>query len=82
MAASPVRTECLDYFIVFSTRHLNNLMREYVKYCNFQRLHQGIDNLVLSDMAIMKTGEIKRSLFFSGFTAITTERLSSLFIHH
>ena len=37
-----VRAECLDWMIVFNHKQLRNIIREYVKYYNTVRPHQGI----------------------------------------
>jgi len=38
-----VRTECLDWLLVLSHRHLERVLREYVGHYNEQRPHRGID---------------------------------------
>ena len=40
------KSECFDYFIVLTSTQARNIMREYVKYYNRMRPHQGIDNKV------------------------------------
>lgn len=40
------KTECFDHFIVFTSSQARNIMREYVKYYNTMRPHQGIGNKV------------------------------------
>jgi transposase InsO family protein len=37
-----VPRECLDHFLILSDRHLYRLMREYKRYFNHARPHQGI----------------------------------------
>ena len=37
-----LRRECLDFFLLFSERHLYRIVREYVDYFNQARPHQGI----------------------------------------
>ena len=37
-----VRRECLDYFLILSEGHLHRVMREYQRYFNRARPHQGI----------------------------------------
>ena len=41
-----VKTECFDYFIVLTSTQARNIMREYVKYFNRMKPHQGINNKV------------------------------------
>jgi transposase InsO family protein len=38
-----VRTECLDWVLVLSRRHLNGILREYVGHYNQHRPHRGLD---------------------------------------
>jgi transposase InsO family protein len=37
-----VRTECLDWLLIFGQRHLERVLREYVRHYNRQRPHRGI----------------------------------------
>ncbi|HEX2916348.1 MAG TPA: integrase core domain-containing protein [Chloroflexia bacterium] len=37
-----LRQECLDHFLILNEGHLTRVLREYVKYYNTQRPHQGI----------------------------------------
>jgi putative transposase len=37
-----LRRECLDFFILFGEQHLYRLVKEYVRYFNTARPHQGI----------------------------------------
>lgn len=41
-----VKREALDNFIIFNERQLRNILISYVKYYNFLRPHQGIDQNV------------------------------------
>ena len=36
------RQECLDHLIIVNKRHLNSVLREYVRYYNTRRPHQGL----------------------------------------
>ena len=36
------RQECLDWFVIFSEKHLRNILRSYMEYYNQFRPHQGI----------------------------------------
>jgi putative transposase len=38
-----VRTECLDHLLIFSRRHLDRVLAEYVEHYNRARPHRGID---------------------------------------
>ena len=37
-----IRSECLDYFIIFNYSQLNRIVKEYVDYYNNFRPHQGL----------------------------------------
>jgi transposase InsO family protein len=37
------RTECLDWLLIRSERHLNRVLCEFVKHYNHERPHRGID---------------------------------------
>ena len=64
-----VKTECFDHFIVLSLFHARNIMREYVKYYNNNRPHQGIENNLPSGSSASKTGRIKtESVLFGLYT--------------
>lgn len=41
-----VRNECLDHLLILSEEHLYRVMREYVRFFNFARPHQGIDQRI------------------------------------
>jgi putative transposase len=38
-----LRRECLDHFFILGETHLKRILKEYVKYYNQQRPHQGIE---------------------------------------
>jgi transposase InsO family protein len=38
-----VRRECLDHVVVFGEAHLKRILRDYFKYYNEYRVHQGLD---------------------------------------
>jgi|GEM_PF-5451564 len=46
-----IKDECLNKFMVFGIDHLNYLIREYVKYSNRLRPHQGKENQTLESPA-------------------------------
>ena len=37
-----IRRECLDHILVFGERHLERILREYVRHCNKERPHRGL----------------------------------------
>jgi putative transposase len=43
-----VRTECLDWLLIWSRRHLENVLAAYVEHYNTARPHRGINLGVLS----------------------------------
>ena len=60
-----VRAECLDWMIVFNQKQLRNIMREYVKYYNTVRPHQGIGKVPDATSVENATGRIlKEPLLF------------------
>ena len=40
-----IKQECLDFFLVFGSRHLNYLISEFVEYYNTTRSHSRRDHL-------------------------------------
>jgi len=38
-----IRTECLDWVLILGRRHLDGILRQYVRHYNQQRPHRGID---------------------------------------
>jgi transposase InsO family protein len=38
-----VRNECLDHLLVFSRRHLETVLAEYIEHYNEERPHRGLD---------------------------------------
>ncbi|RLC84040.1 MAG: hypothetical protein DRI37_09530 [Chloroflexi bacterium] len=53
------KRECFDHVIVFNYIQLKNIMKEYVRYYNNLRPHQGIGNIVPLKPELVKTGEIR-----------------------
>jgi transposase InsO family protein len=45
-----VRRECLDHLLILGEQHLERVLREYVRYFNEERPHQGIKQRVPSVM--------------------------------
>ncbi len=41
-----LQLECLDHFIILSERHLYRIVKEYARYFNYARPHQGIDQQI------------------------------------
>jgi transposase InsO family protein len=41
-----LQRECLDHFIRLSERHLHRIVKEYSRYFNHPRPHQGIDKQI------------------------------------
>ena len=37
-----IRSEALDYFILFNEKQIKNILKEYIDYYNSMRPHQGI----------------------------------------
>jgi hypothetical protein len=59
------RRECLDRLLSFTEKHLRNVVKEYVKYYNLHRPHQGIGNVIPAGVPPNGVGEIKvRSQLF------------------
>ncbi|MCA9253898.1 MAG: integrase core domain-containing protein [Phycisphaerales bacterium] len=42
-----LKRECLDHFVCFSRGHLDHILREYVRFHNQHRPHQGLGNRTL-----------------------------------
>jgi transposase InsO family protein len=61
-----VRKEALDWFIIFSERQLNNILKEYIRYYNHFRPHQGIDQQVPCGYEQQVEGEVVSRPFLSG----------------
>lgn len=38
-----VRTECPDWILIFGRRHLERVLRDYVRHYNHHRPHRGIE---------------------------------------
>jgi len=43
-----LKRECLDHFVCFSRGHLDHILREYVRFHNRHRPHQGLGNRTLT----------------------------------
>jgi transposase InsO family protein len=58
------RTECLDWLLIRSERHLDRVLREFVRHYNCERPHRGIDLEVpvphLTAQRCKSTGSVER----------------------
>lgn len=62
-----IRTECLDWFIIFREKQLRSIIREYMFYYNNYRPHQGINSIPNGkDPPIYKSGRIKKQSVLFG----------------
>jgi putative transposase len=50
-----VRTECLDWLLIFSRRHLEQVLRVYVRHYNRQRPHRALQLQTLEQEELQKT---------------------------
>ena len=60
-----IRREALDHFILFSEKQVRNIVSEFVKYYNKQRMHQGINKIPDTDI-VESSGVIKKAKILSG----------------
>ncbi len=61
-----VRKEALDWFIIFSRKQLENILKEYISYYNSKRPHQGINQCVPLGYTPQTTGKIIAEPILSG----------------
>ena len=61
-----VRREAINWFIIFSGRQLRNIMREYVRYYNHFRPHQGIGQDIPCGCQKRVEGEVTSMPVLSG----------------
>ena len=61
-----IRAECLDWMIVFNHKQLRNIIREYVKYYNTVRPHQGIGKVPDGVQSDNKIGRIRKESVLFG----------------
>ena len=61
-----VRREGLDWFILFNENQVFNIVREFVRYYNTERPHQGIGQSVPKGYIPQKVGHIKASPVLGG----------------
>jgi len=65
-----VRTECLDWLLIFGRRHLEQVLRDYTTNYNCERPHRGLALLppeTANAASSLATGEIKRRDQLGGF---------------
>ncbi len=61
-----IRQECLDHFIVFSERHLEVLLREYLAHYDEERPHQGLNNETIVKRRREGAGPIQKQTRLGG----------------
>ena len=61
-----VRREAINWFIIFVERQLNNIMKEYIRYYNQFRPHQGIGQNVPGGYRRRVDGEVASIPILSG----------------
>ena len=55
-----IRNECLDYFIIFTYKQLDRIIKSYIEYYNNYRPHQGLKGIPNSPpKKLSPTGTIK-----------------------
>jgi putative transposase len=64
-----IRRECLDHVLVFGERHLEQVLKEYVRHYNEERLHRGLS---------LRTPEPKLAPQHPGGEVVRTSRLGGL----
>lgn len=60
-----IRREALDHFLLFSEKQVRQIIKEYVKYYNHQRPHQGINKIPVG-IIDSTTGIIKKEKTLGG----------------
>jgi putative transposase len=75
------REECLDHLLIINERHLRRILNEYLKYYNFDRLHQGINqHFPISGPVRHTRGSIRRQDILGGSSTMTTCNPQRLFL--
>jgi putative transposase len=54
-----VRREYLDYVLILGEKHLHRVIKEYVRYYNTARPHQGIHQLVPAPSSAEVAGQVE-----------------------
>ena len=67
-----VRTECLDWLLIFSRRHLERVLRTYIRHYNRQRPHRALQ------LHTPEQGEFERTLPTVGARVDRRDRLGGL----
>ena len=67
-----VRTECLDWLLIFSRRHLERVLRVYIRHYNRQRPHRALN------LRAPEQDEFERSPISVGATVRRRDRLGGL----
>jgi transposase InsO family protein len=57
-----VRSECLDYFVIFTYKQLHNLIKSYVDYYNNYRPHQGLKGIPNAQEEQHSTGGVIKQM--------------------
>ena len=60
------KRECLNHFIVFGERHLNDLIREYLAYYHHEHPHQSLENKTIISLPVQNEGEIRCDALLGG----------------
>ncbi len=60
-----IRREALDHFLLFSEKQVRNIVSEFIKYYNTQRMHQGINKIPDAEIH-ESSGPIKKIQVLSG----------------
>src|SRR4028119_933514 len=67
-----VREECLDHLLILNEQHLQRVLKEYAKYYNHARPHQGIDQHIPAGDTSRGDGQIRCRMYsVASFTTIT-----------
>ncbi len=61
-----IRTECLDWMYVINQNQVRNIMREYIRYYNSYRPHQGIGRIPDATVIQQTTGSIRKERLLFG----------------
>ena len=60
VAAAGIGQECLDHFLVFSEKHMDYLVSQYVEYYHRERPHQSLGNEVILKLPEVSWGAQNR----------------------
>jgi transposase InsO family protein len=62
----PIRSECVDHFVVLGEAHLRRILRAYARYYNDIRTHRSLDKDAPVSRAIQRTGFISSRPILGG----------------